>query len=423
MTGVIEILATDRSRSAIAVLLVLLIFRAGLAAESASGPDATRMWTDITGQYRVDARLVEQTDQSVVLVTADGRRVAVPIARLSRDDRRYLAGLTPASPSEEPEPATLRYENPRLSKVRIGLEVTAKDGACNNLVVSFPLPMAWPEQKVEVLNEEISPLAQRVTKRVLNEGVQQVEFRVPRLAAGQSARVVYTLRVERFQILPPENPAALVFAGTPAANLRRYLAESPMIEVNHAKVKAAADTIQLDESQPAWKQVETIYDWTRSQVSHHDGTKPLQGALYALETSSGDCEEITSLFVAMCRRKGIPARSVWVDHHTYPEFYLEDPAGHGLWIPCESLGARLFGGMNTYRLLLQKGDNFKMTQKRDAQRYVTPTMSDAMCTASTGGAISTRQLYTNADQHISPLHGALVLNGIHAFIDQPDLTQ
>jgi hypothetical protein len=59
----------------------------------------------------------------------------------------------------------------------------------------------------------------------------------------------------------------------------------------------------------------------------------------------------------------------------------------------------------------------------DNMRYVTPTMSDAMCTASTGGAISTRQLYTNADQHISPLHGALVLNGIHAFIDQPDLTQ
>ena len=59
----------------------------------------------------------------------------------------------------------------------------------------------------------------------------------------------------------------------------------------------------------------------------------------------------------------------------------------------------------------------------DNMRYVSPSMSDALCTASTGGAISTRQLYTNADQHISQLHGALVLNGIHPFIDQPDLTQ
>jgi len=347
----------------------------GLDAGRSAPPDAARIWTDRTGQYRVEARLVERTEDVVVLDTADGRRVTVPIAQLSRDDQQYLDRLSPAPNDVKPEPVRLRYENPAESEVRIGLEVTAKDGACNNLVVTFPLPMAWPEQKVEILNEDVSPLAQRVTKRVLNDGVQQVEFRVPRLAAGQSAHVIYTMRVERFHIQPPENPHTLVFARKVGADLRPYLAASPMIEIDHNKVRAAADEIQLDPSQPAWTQVETIYDWTRGCVSKHDGTKPLQGALYAIETHSGDCEEITSLFVAMCRLKGIPARSVWVDHHTYPEFYLEDPAGNGLWIPCESLGTRRFGGMASYRLLLQKGDNFKMAQKRGDQRYVTPTIS------------------------------------------------
>lgn len=39
-----------------------------------------------------------------------------------------------------------------------------------------------------------------------------------------------------------------------------------------------------------------------------------------------------------------------------------------------SLGARSFGGMPTRRMILQKGDNFRMSQKPGPQRYVTPTV-------------------------------------------------
>jgi transglutaminase-like putative cysteine protease len=362
----------------LAALLLIVQWSAGGAegpSAAAVSMDGKRVWTDSTGQFRVEAKLVEHQDDSVVLETATGNRVTVPVERLSAADQRYLRERTSEVPEFSRESVAMRYANPVVLRVRIGLEMTAKDGACNNLVATFPLPMSWPEQVVEVLSEDVSPTVQRVTKRTLNEGVQQVEFRVPRLVTGQSAHVIYTLRVERFHILPPENPRLLRFAENPGRDLRPYLGESPFIEINHAKVKAAANEIQLDPSQPAWHQVETIYDWTRARISHHDGTKPLKGALQGLETGSGDCEEITSLFVAMCRLKGIPARSVWVDHHTYPEFYLEDPAGQGVWIPCESLGARQFGGMNSYRLLLQKGDNFSMAQKRGPQRYVTPTIT------------------------------------------------
>lgn len=59
----------------------------------------------------------------------------------------------------------------------------------------------------------------------------------------------------------------------------------------------------------------------------------------------------------------------------------------------------------------------------DNLRSFKPTMADALCIAATGGTIATRQLYTDADQQAIPLHVALVLNGIHAFIDTPDLSQ
>ena len=59
----------------------------------------------------------------------------------------------------------------------------------------------------------------------------------------------------------------------------------------------------------------------------------------------------------------------------------------------------------------------------DNLRALSPTMADALCIASTGGALAARQLYTDGDQHVVALHGAMILNGLHAFVDQPDLAQ
>jgi hypothetical protein len=59
----------------------------------------------------------------------------------------------------------------------------------------------------------------------------------------------------------------------------------------------------------------------------------------------------------------------------------------------------------------------------DNLRHLTHSMADLLCTAATGGTISTRQLYTDSDQNVMHLLVALILNGIHAFADQPDLVQ
>lgn len=50
-------------------------------------------------------------------------------------------------------------------------------------------------------------------------------------------------------------------------------------------------------------------------------------------------------------------------------------------------------------------------------------MADTLCIASTGGSIASRKLYSDADQQAIRLHVAVILNGIHNFIDQPDLRQ
>ena len=352
----------------LAILRLLSCIVACVPTATGFTADATRTWQDVTGKFVIDARLLRADGAEVVLDTVDGRHITIPIEKLSKADRDYLGSLSDDTSNE------LRPVNPRRFRVRMGVEVVATNGLSKNVVGTFPLPRSWPEQQVKIIEREVEPPSLRVSVRTIDNGVDQVEFRANRLNSGRMARVVYTLEITKHQILPMPNPERLQFANKPNLELKRYLGESPFIEIRNKKVRDAADSLELVSGQTAWQQIETIYDWTRRRVKA-SGTRPLKGALYALTAGHGDCEERTSLFVAMCRLKGIPARSVWVDQHTYPEFYLADSAGRGHWIPCESLGQRNFGGISTYQIIFQKGDRFLMKQKRGPQRYVTPTVS------------------------------------------------
>ncbi|HEY3121076.1 MAG TPA: transglutaminase-like domain-containing protein, partial [Vicinamibacteria bacterium] len=72
-------------------------------------------------------------------------------------------------------------------------------------------------------------------------------------------------------------------------------------------------------------------------------TVSLPSAREVLRTRVGDCNEHTALYVAMARALGIPARVavglVYLHggfyYHAWPEVYLEEPAGRGLWLPVD----------------------------------------------------------------------------------------
>lgn len=59
----------------------------------------------------------------------------------------------------------------------------------------------------------------------------------------------------------------------------------------------------------------------------------------------------------------------------------------------------------------------------DNVRGISQSMSDNLCIAATGGAITQRQLYSDDDMKVLYLHVPLVLNGIYDFVNQPDLAQ
>jgi transglutaminase-like putative cysteine protease len=228
--------------------------------------------------------------------------------------------------------------------------------------------MDWPEQTVKKINEEKTSNVDSITYRPLEAGVRQMIVTIPRLPAGSEASALVTIEITKSRILPPDDTSVYqVPKSSPA--LAKFLAPSPYIESKDPKIQALAAQLTADKPQ-AWDKVATIFDWVRENVKYEfaDDIRP---ANVALNDGKGDCEELSSLVVALCRASKIPARAVWVPRHTYPEFYLVDDQGKGHWFPCQAAGAeREFGGMKEDRPILQKGDNFTVPGERAPQRYV-----------------------------------------------------
>jgi transglutaminase-like putative cysteine protease len=245
--------------------------------------------------------------------------------------------------------------------------VKAEQGACRGIVGTTPVPIDWPEQSVTLVEEQISPLVKKVSYRLVDGTARQMVIEIPQLSAGEEASALVTFEITRHTLTPPEDTSVFVVPRKLNQQLRSYLTESPSIESRHAKIRALAKEAAAGK-QPGWELVESLYDAARAKVQYKFG--PLKGGLKALEDGDGDCEDISSLFIALCRANEVPARTVWVPGHCYPEFYLEDQAGQGYWIPCQAAGDRAFGGIPELRPILQKGDNFRVPEQRQRQRYV-----------------------------------------------------
>jgi len=116
------------------VFAVLVVFGALAAAQRSGRADPSsdyeyRTWTDSTGQYQVQAVMVDFTDEAVRIKKRDGQIVSVPIAKLSKFDQLYIKrkadrmGAASRSkdsstePDFEPSPPRIEPGPPRVPPV------------------------------------------------------------------------------------------------------------------------------------------------------------------------------------------------------------------------------------------------------------------------------------------------------------------
>ncbi len=298
----------------------------------------------------------------------------------------------------------VRFGDTQVTRYRISLTVTAKRGAVRKVFATMAVPISCPEQEVELIDEDISDYVRSHDYRLLKGGeARQMLIRVPQLPNKAKAHVILTFEVRTRVILPPEETSELVIPKKPPRELKLYLGKSPFIETKHPKFKKLTKQIfaKLEEkgegkgdekgedasdatsgelasaggapasSQAAptsitdWQRVEAIYSYVRDTIKYVEG--PDKSALATLKAGQGDCQNVSALFVALCRTKKIPARIVWVHQHNYAEFCLADAEGKLHWFPCESSGTRAFGEMPLARVIMQKGDNFKVPEHKKSR--------------------------------------------------------
>jgi Transglutaminase-like superfamily len=260
-----------------------------------------------------------------------------------------------------------------------GLEVSSV-GKCEAIQAFAPLPANWPEQTIEFVDETKTDQVD-VKIAELPGNTRLMKIQIDFLPTDQTARSVAKCLVRKKNIVAPRDPTALKFAKNVKGDLKAFLQESPFIEIGNSKVKKLAASIELDSHKTPWQQVESIFDTIRQKFPYEfDPT--IRSCPEAIEAGKGDCEELTSLFIAVCRIKKIPARAVWIPGHTYAEFYLIDSSGVGQWYPCQLAGTRQFGEMQESRPILQKGDKFEVPLSPKPVRYIAPQLvaKEGACT-------------------------------------------
>jgi transglutaminase-like putative cysteine protease len=125
---------------------------------------------------------------------------------------------------------------------------------------------------------------------------------------------------------------------------RAYLAPEPLIESDAPEIIAEARRAVEGASGPRAR-AERLTRYVNALLEKKP-TISIPSALEVLRTKIGDCNEHTALYVAMARAVDIPARIavglVYIRgaqgafyYHAWPEVYLDEGNGQGLWLPVD----------------------------------------------------------------------------------------
>ncbi|MDG1875187.1 MAG: transglutaminase-like domain-containing protein [Mariniblastus sp.] len=270
------------------------------------------------------------------------------------------------------ETVGIKFSEPQEHLWEFGVKVNST-GSGRLITVSGPLPMEWPEQEIEITREDKTENVGALKQKNATKHARQFSFGVNRLGPGESATGILKVKVKKRFIIAPSDTSQYIAAKKVPTPLKTFLKPSPFIESKHKRIRDIAQSLE-DDSLSSWDQVKKIYEWVRANVEYKFDKKNYS-CLHALDNKMGDCGELSALFIAICRAQGIPARSVWIPGHTYPEFYLEDKQGNGHWFPCQAAGDYQFGSMAEPKPILHKGDRFKIPGQREEVRYLRPTLT------------------------------------------------
>ena len=194
-----------------------------------------------------------------------------------------------------------------------------------NIILSVPDSIS-NRQKVYELQYTQSP--ERTWR---DNDILYADFRFENSQKQQRLRITGKVEIYRYDLATAISMGQKELPSDP--EVLNYLSSEPGLEVESEAIQQAASQIS------AGNQVDLVQQIHRYVTGHlkYIFFEDSRGALWAARNGRGDCNEYSSLFVALCRAKRIPARLVfgystsWTNtpRHAWAEAYL---TGYG-WVP------------------------------------------------------------------------------------------
>ncbi len=259
------------------------------------------------------------------------------------------------------------FSNPVTNRWKVGVQIKTGRSSVKGMLVTIPVPTDWPEQKVTIVEENLPPSIRDVQYRDVEQCVKQLVAKIPSIPANELVEMTVIFQVTTQQINGPTDTTMFKIPNPVPREVRDFLGVSPQISFRNAKFRAQVKEITAGKDS-AWQQVQSIADWIRDNIEYREAETT--DTLSTFRKKQGGAEDLVGLFVAMCRAHKVPARMVWVEGHQYAEFLLVDAAGGGHWFPCQIAGIPEFGSISEPRIILQKGDNIKVPEKSERQKFV-----------------------------------------------------
>jgi transglutaminase-like putative cysteine protease len=283
------------------------------------------------------------------------------------------ATSTPVAASIAPTAAptitpSIDYTNPKSYRVVYAATVHNGNFGLNKLQVYMSRPIDWEAQK-NVTVESVAPsLTSNSADPLYGNGIYYWEFRDGSPGPGQSLefKIQFTFTASETRVTVDPDRIQAYDTADPLYKL--YTRTERYVETTDPQITALADQIAAGETNP-YRLANKFYDYVVATAHYQSVGKTGAGAKFLLTGGQGDCGDYSSLFVALARAKGIPARHVvgyWAlsgldQTHVWAEFYLQ---GLG-WVPVDpTVGQsspdteKYFGYMDNQRVILNKGLNF-----------------------------------------------------------------
>lgn len=175
-----------------------------------------------------------------------------------------------------------------------------------NVRVTIPLMDQNQPPYQELLGEELNPWP----VEFINDGksgTRQGVFEIPTIKAGSEVVLEQRYAVRNFGIKYNVESWQVSSDYSKEKFDPKYLKPETKIESNHPLViKYAQDTVK-DQTNP-YLMAQKLFADINLFMTYQDGPNANQGAVQAIRTGVGNCEDYTDLFVAAARALGIPAR-------------------------------------------------------------------------------------------------------------------